>query len=872
VLTQSETQYDANGNVIFVTTRDRFHDETATGELTSATTAPKARVSYVAGYYDAADRPTATANVGTHGGSAYTRPGTAPTRSDTVLVTEQAYNAVGWVEVVTDPRGIVTKTFYDALGRTTKTVEAYADGTPSNADDKTTEYTYDGSGHTLTLKASLAGGGYQKTEWVYGVSTATGSDFNCNDCLAAVKWPDKTTGDPSNTEKETITVNALHERKTLGDRNGSVHTYTHDVVGRRTADAVTTLGSGVDGAVRRLATAYDTAGRAYLYTSYDAAAGGNVVNQVQQVYNGLGQLVTEYQAHAGAVNTGTTPKVQYAYSEMAGGANHSRPVGMTYPNGRVLNSNYATGLDSSISRLSSLSDTSATLEAYSYLGLGTVVKRAHPQPGVDLTYIKQGAEGNGDAGDQYTGLDRFGRVVDQRWVKTSDGSHTDRFQYGYDRDGNRLFRKNLVDAAFSELYHANGATAGYDQLNQLIDFRRGTLSDSNSDGTPDTVTTASRSQVWAFDAFGNWTTITTDGNAQTRTHNRQNQVTSISGQITPAYDANGNVTTDQTGKTLVYDAWNRLVQVKQGMTSLVSYRQDALSRRVSENPGTLKDLYYTFAWQVVEEREGSLVRAQYVLSPVYVDAIVERDRDTNGDGTLEERLYVQQDANWNVTAIISSAGGAQERYVEDSYGQVSVLAPDWSGRAATDFAWVSLHQGGRYDSAGALYHFRRRDASSTLGRWLQNDPIGYRGHDVNLYRYELNNPSNLLDPTGLKVTLRCGPVHIPGTTIPVGAHCTIVAECKGIRVTFDGGGENTNDPKHPGHPLPNMGYPTGPVPLPPDQTEYPVRSPWTSCEDEIMCLQSAFHQVLHCPNKRLGPNSRASANFGQSGRAGARDD
>jgi hypothetical protein len=33
---------------------------------------------------------------------------------------------------------------------------------------------------------------------------------------------------------------------------------------------------------------------------------------------------------------------------------------------------------------------------------------------VDVTYIKQTGESNGDAGDQYTGLDRFGRIVDQR--------------------------------------------------------------------------------------------------------------------------------------------------------------------------------------------------------------------------------------------------------------------------------------------------------------------------------------------------------------------------------------------------------------------------------------------------------------------------
>ncbi len=57
---------------------------------------------------------------------------------------------------------------------------------------------------------------------------------------------------------------------------------------------------------------------------------------------------------------------------------------------------------------------------------------------MDLTYIAPG--GSGDAGDQYTGLDRFGRVVDQRWIRAADASATDRFQYGYDADGNRLYR------------------------------------------------------------------------------------------------------------------------------------------------------------------------------------------------------------------------------------------------------------------------------------------------------------------------------------------------------------------------------------------------------------------------------------------------
>jgi YD repeat-containing protein len=57
-----------------------------------------------------------------------------------------------------------------------------------------------------------------------------------------------------------LTVNALGQALTMTDRNGTVHSYKYDVVGRQTADAITTLGSGVNGTVRRLNTAYDTQG------------------------------------------------------------------------------------------------------------------------------------------------------------------------------------------------------------------------------------------------------------------------------------------------------------------------------------------------------------------------------------------------------------------------------------------------------------------------------------------------------------------------------------------------------------------------------------------------------------------------------------
>jgi len=143
---------------------------------------------------------------------------------------------------------------------------------------------------------------------------------------------------------------------------------------------------------------------------------------------------------------------------------------------------------------------------------------------------KDGA-GTGDAGDQYTGLDRFGRVDDQRWINTATSTATDRFQYGYDRDGNVLYKNNLVKSSFSELYHANSSASGdnntaYDNLNRITGFRRGTLSSSaNNSGGLDTVSTlnsnSKSSQSFTLDAVGNQTSVTTDGTAQTNTVNSQ---------------------------------------------------------------------------------------------------------------------------------------------------------------------------------------------------------------------------------------------------------------------------------------------------------------------------------------------------------------
>jgi len=476
------------------------------------------------------------------------------------------------------------------------------------------EYTGHSNDQMKTLKAYLTSSSSETTEWILGIT----SPIVSNDILKEMRYPDASSGASSSSEKDQYTYNQLGQAITFTDRNGNVHTYSYDILGKITSDAITTLGSGVDGAVRRIETAYDTQGNAYLFTSYDAASSGSIVNQVQREFNGLGQLITEWQATNGAVNTSTSPKVQYAYSfTTSGSMNHSRLTSITYPNGRVITFNYSSGLDADISRLTSISDGGTTLESYVYLGYMTVVIRAHPQTGVDLTYVKLTGESDGAAGDKYIGLDFTGRIVDQRWT-TSTPTAKDRWQYGYDRDSNPLYKENLIDATRSELFD-------YDGLNQLTSFNRGTL----NGGKTAISGAASRTQSWDFDGLGNFEDQSTNGTSATRTHNKQNNITSATGQTTPTYDNNGNQTKDLSDRRFKFDAWNRLVEVQPagGGSAIRTYEYDGLKRRIQETAsGTTTDFHYSSSWQVLEERVSGNATISYVWSPIYVDAMIARER------------------------------------------------------------------------------------------------------------------------------------------------------------------------------------------------------------------------------------------------------
>ncbi len=125
VIEQTGLHYDDAGNSLYTSFRQRFDDATGTGSLQSPTTEPKARLSYVASYFDALGRNVSTANYGTNGGAAWTRPATIPARSDTVLVSSSTFNNAGEQEESKDPMGTVTRQEFDAAGRMVKQIENY---------------------------------------------------------------------------------------------------------------------------------------------------------------------------------------------------------------------------------------------------------------------------------------------------------------------------------------------------------------------------------------------------------------------------------------------------------------------------------------------------------------------------------------------------------------------------------------------------------------------------------------------------------------------------------------------------------------------------------------------------------------------------
>jgi RHS repeat-associated protein len=283
--------------------------------------------------------------------------------------------------------------------------------------------------------------------------------------------------------------------------------------------------------------------------------------------------------------------------------------------------------------------------------------------------------------------------------------------YAYNPVGNRT---SLTDRRGAQAF-------GYDTLDRLTSASHPLLATS---------------QAFAYDAVGNRTTGGTVVNAG-------NQLTADA-NYGYQYDDNGNLTR----KTLLatgnysqytYDAENRLTKVEEFVAGnptpafTSTYRYDGLGRRIEKVANGQTKRYVYDGEDILLEYNGSnVLQARYTHGP----GIDEPIAVTKGSNTF----FYHQDGLGTVTDLTDSTGATTKSYSYDAYGTIV----DQTGTVDQPYSYT----GREFDSETGLYYYRARYYDATTGRFLQKDPIGFRG-GINVYSYVGANPAALIDPYGL---------------------------------------------------------------------------------------------------------------------------
>jgi len=250
-----------------------------------------------------------------------------------------------------------------------------------------------------------------------------------------------------------------------------------------------------------------------------------------------------------------------------------------------------------------------------------------------------------------------------------------------------------------------------------------------------------------YNAVGNRQRVTDNGQITGYTANHLNQYTVVDGS-TLSYDANGNLSNTVAGVlgdwTYTYDAQNRLIRATGGPSSVVAeFYYDARNRCVKRVINGVTTYLIYDGWSLLEERNlaGNLL-ARYYHGPV-IDELLCRVTETN-------TVYYHHDGLGSTVALTDSTGNVVESYTYDVYGQPSFLSATYHLLPTSSVTNRFLFTGREYLADLALYDYRHRFYSPSLGRFLQTDPLRFDAEDVNLYRYVENNAVNIIDPLGLK--------------------------------------------------------------------------------------------------------------------------
>ncbi|MFN8739199.1 MAG: RHS repeat domain-containing protein, partial [Pirellula sp.] len=291
-------------------------------------------------------------------------------------------------------------------------------------------------------------------------------------------------------------------------------------------------------------------------------------------------------------------------------------------------------------------------------------------------------------------------------------------------------------------YGFTSAGTSYDDEDRLTGFAR---------------TSGTFTQSWNLTKVGDWTSVTTNGTAQNRTHGPTHELLTAGGQNIST-DVKGNITVLPANLTpqnsalgLQWDFDNKLRSADLGNNSSVdvNFQYDALGRRVARTGTGGSVVYVQHDQQTIADYPvggvASTPTYRYVYAS-YIDEPVVR----KAAGTSGAIHYYHRNQQYSITAMTTSTGAVAERYAYTAYGQPTIL--NASGTVLTSSAVGNryTYTGREWDATLGLHHFRARWMSPLAGRFLGRDPIGLFAGPSS-YRHFRNSPVARLDPSGLIV-------------------------------------------------------------------------------------------------------------------------
>jgi len=289
-------------------------------------------------------------------------------------------------------------------------------------------------------------------------------------------------------------------------------------------------------------------------------------------------------------------------------------------------------------------------------------------------------------------------------------------RYRYDAAGNRISREDRDGVT----------TYSYDLANRLI-LASGTA----------TV------ETFAYDENGN---RLADERAKDYAYDAANRIQANT-LYTFAHDPNGNLTsqTNKSGNATITYAYNPEQQLSEVVTPehKVQYKYDPLGRRIEKTVDGLTRRYVYDNEDIIAilDADGNPLHT-FTHGPGIDEPLIM----TRADGA---NYFYHADALGSITALTDGNKETVETYTYKAYGEPTIK--DCTGAVLSGSAVGNpyLFTARELAPESGLYYYRARYYDWARGAFTQEDPIGIRGEDTNLFAYVRNTPVNLIDSLGL---------------------------------------------------------------------------------------------------------------------------